>query len=190
MLHWPIREKVALRLPEERFAGELLAVINRNRTDLEQWLPWAATTRTEEDIHSFVRHARSEFQVPQALHFTIFCEGKAAGGCGLKIVDSAAGIGDIGYWLDRVWQGKGIITDCCRALIKYGFEWLNLNRIQIRCAPENARSTAVAKRLGLHYEGILRESLRVGDRLLDLQYYSILRREWHHDQWRLPKPQK
>lgn len=65
-----------------------------------------------------------------------------------------------------------------RALVSYAFDTLELNRIVIRCQPENARSSAIAKRLGLSYEGTLRECAKHNGELHDMEVYSVLRREW------------
>jgi ribosomal-protein-serine acetyltransferase len=180
MLRWAIREDVELRLPEERYADEMLAAVNRNRERLEQWLHWAHSTHTREDVLAFVQMARRDFQKPDALHLLIFRKGKIAGGCGL-ILNERSNLGEIGYWIDAGLEGKGIVSDCCRALIGHAFRELNLNRVQIRCAPGNGRSGAVAKRLGLTYEGTRRQTLRTNDRLDDEECYGLLRAEWTGD---------
>jgi ribosomal-protein-serine acetyltransferase len=69
------------------------------------------------------------------------------------------------------------VGDCCRALIGYAFRELNLNRVQIRCAPGNSRSAVVAKRLGFAYKGTRRQTLRTNGRLDDEECYGLLRRE-------------
>ena len=71
-----------------------------------------------------------------------------------------AGSGEFGYWLGAEFEGNGI------------------NRIVIRCHPENTRSSAIPKRLGFTLEGTLRECTRLNGELIDMQIYSLLRREW------------
>ena len=66
-------------------------------------------------------------------------------------------MGEIGYWLSEDLQGKGIVTQSCKALIKLGFEVFNFNRIQIPAAEENYKSRSVSERLGFKFEGIIRE---------------------------------
>ena len=70
------------------------------------------------------------------------------------------------------------MTRSCHTLISYAFDTLALNRLAIRCQPENARSSAIATRLGFSYEGTLRESARHNETLHDMAVYSVLRREW------------
>ena len=85
---------------------------------------------------------------------------------------------EIGYWIASKFQGQGIITSACRALIDYAFREWNLNRVEIHCATTNKRSCRVAERLGFQWEGVLREAQLVGTRYLDLNVYGMLAREW------------
>jgi ribosomal-protein-serine acetyltransferase len=177
LLRWPIRDDIELRLPEEKDADELLEAIDRNRDRLEEWLHWAHSTHTREDVLSFVRMARKDFQKPDALHLLIFERGAIIGSCGM-LLNEVNSFGEIGYWIDAECTGKGIVTDCCRALLDYGFGELRLNRVQIRCATGNARSAAIAKRLGFQHEGTHRQAIRTNDRLDDEECYGVLRSEW------------
>jgi ribosomal-protein-serine acetyltransferase len=177
LLRWPIRDDIYLRLPEESDADELLEAIERNRSRLEDWLHWAHATHTREDVLSFVQTARRDFQKPDALHLLIFEKDQIIGSCGM-LLDELSKVGEIGYWIDAQNVGRGIITDCCRALIDYGFGHLHLNRFQIRCACGNTRSSAIPKRLGFLHEGTRRQALRTNDRLDDEECYGLLRSEW------------
>jgi hypothetical protein len=51
-------------------------------------------------------------------------------------------------------------------------------RVEIRAAPENARSRAIPERLGFTQEGTLRQVERVGDRYLDNVVYAMLAEDW------------
>jgi ribosomal-protein-serine acetyltransferase len=54
----------------------------------------------------------------------------------------------VGYWMSADYQGRGIMTDCCKALLNYGFGALGLNRIEIRARTDNVKSRAIPIRLG------------------------------------------
>jgi hypothetical protein len=60
----------------------------------------------------------------------------------------------VGYWLGEQYQGKGLVTAACRALVEHAFFELGLNRAVILCATENEKSCAVAERLGFRREGV------------------------------------
>ena len=91
---------------------------------------------------------------------------------------AAAGTCEIGCWLEPAAEGRGLITSACRMLLSYAFEERGLHRAEWRCRADNARSSAVAARLGMTLEGVLREAWKVGDTFYDKQVWSVLTTEW------------
>ena len=91
---------------------------------------------------------------------------------------AAAGTCEIGCWLEPAAEGRGLITAACRMLLTYAFEERHLHRAEWRCRADNARSSAVAERLGMTLEGVLREAWKVGDTFYDKQVWSVLAGEW------------
>ncbi|HEX5430939.1 MAG TPA: GNAT family protein, partial [Bryobacteraceae bacterium] len=84
----------------------------------------------------------------------------------------------LGYWLGREFQGCGVMTDCCRAVIQHLFAELQLNRVEIHCAAANAKSGAIPRRLGFALEGTEREAQYLNGQFVDQLIYAILRCEW------------
>jgi ribosomal-protein-serine acetyltransferase len=70
------------------------------------------------------------------------------------------------------------MTRAVRALLDHGFEAWGLNRVEIHCGVDNARSRAIPERLGFREEGELLEAERVGDRWVDLSVYAMLAADW------------
>jgi ribosomal-protein-alanine N-acetyltransferase len=70
------------------------------------------------------------------------------------------------------------MTEAVRAVIRFGFRTMNLNRIQGRCEVENIASVRVMEKAGMRLEGVLREHEYSAGKYLDIVMYSILRREW------------
>jgi ribosomal-protein-serine acetyltransferase len=87
----------------------------------------------------------------------------------------------IGYWLGKTHQGRGTMTRTVGVLLDHAFGTWKLNRVEIRAAPENARSRAIPERLGFRQEGTLREAQRIGDRYLDDVVYAMLGSDWSRD---------
>jgi ribosomal-protein-serine acetyltransferase len=98
---------------------------------------------------------------------------------GLKPVDWANRNTEIGYWLAADCQGKGLITEACRAVIDYLFTEWNLHRVAIRVAAGNNRSAAIPRRLGFTLEGTHRHAQKLRDTWLDLQVFGLLADEWN-----------
>ncbi|WP_258224514.1 GNAT family N-acetyltransferase, partial [Aeromonas sp. HMWF017] len=84
----------------------------------------------------------------------------------------------IGYWLAERWQGNGIITRACQALIHHAFEEMGMEKVEISAATDNEPSRAVCERLGMQLEGVTRRAERLGNRIVDHAHYSLLRDEW------------
>jgi ribosomal-protein-serine acetyltransferase len=171
-----IDQHLALRPLELRDADALFRLVDDNRTYLKQWLPWLDNNQTAADSRTFIR--TSEDRANNELISAIYTDHKLIGIIGLNYIDWKNRLSGIGYWLGEPYQRQGIITRACKAVLNYGFTTLNLNRIDIRCATENIRSQAVAKRLGLMYEGTIRDAEWLYDHFVDHHVYSMLQREW------------
>jgi len=85
---------------------------------------------------------------------------------------------EIGYILGKQYWGKGIMTEAIKAALDYGFNEMNLNRIQALIDPRNNASKRVAEKHGFQYEGTFRDyEYEYGD-FIDLNMYSVLKREY------------
>ena len=170
-------ERTVLRSLRDADAAPLFALVDANRAHLRRWLPWVDAVTRVADIGAFVAGAREREKEGQSLELAIEHEGELAGISGFRSLDAANKSGELGYWLREDRGGRGIMTACCRALVRHGFESLGLNRISLAAAVENTRSRRVAERLGFRLEGIEREAEWLYDHFVDLARYSILRRE-------------
>ena len=70
------------------------------------------------------------------------------------------------------------MNEALRALIGYGFEHLNLNRIEADIDPLNEASLKTVKRLGFVREGLLRERWIVNGEISDSVIYGLIRKDW------------
>lgn len=85
---------------------------------------------------------------------------------------------EIGYCLGQQWWHQGIMSEALSAVLKECFEHIGANRVQARHDPENPHSGMVMKKCGMHYEGILRQTMRSNRGITDCAVYSMLRSEW------------
>ena len=85
---------------------------------------------------------------------------------------------EIGYVLSRSYWGQGYMAEATRAIIAFGFREMNLNRVQAMCDVPNIGSARVMEKIGMRFEGVLREYFFEKGRYIDLKLYSILRSEW------------
>jgi ribosomal-protein-serine acetyltransferase len=104
--------------------------------------------------------------------------GEFVGLIGLVRVHERTKSGELGYWVDRKAEGKGLVSRACAAMLDHAFGELGLRRVEIRLAASNSRSRAVPERLGFTLEGTARQAEPVGDRWEDLLVFGMLASEW------------
>src|SRR5215204_1243040 len=178
MFGYELGENTELRLLEERHAEQLADLTDRNREHLRAWLPWVDASRTVEDRKNFIRGALEQFAHNKGFVAGIRYEGCLAGVISYNSIDWENRSTELGYWLGEEYQGKGLVTAACRALVDHAFLELGLNRVIISCATENKKSCAIAERLGFRREGIERQAVWLYDHFVDHVTYSALASEW------------
>ncbi len=85
---------------------------------------------------------------------------------------------EISYALARPYWGRGLAVEAVRAVVRFGFCSMDLNRIEALVHPQNLASRRVLERLAMTNEGTLREAVSVRGVPTDHLIYSLLRREW------------
>jgi ribosomal-protein-serine acetyltransferase len=167
-----------LELLRPYHAAALFAAIDSDRDRLRIYLPWVDQTRSEEDSVAFIKGSLEKLAADRSLELGIFSETRVAGVIGLRGLSDPNRQAEIGYWLHGAFEGRGIMTRACRAVIDHAFGDLGLNRIRILCATDNLRSQGIPQRLGFQREGLVREAEKLTDRFADLIIYGMLAREW------------
>lgn len=85
---------------------------------------------------------------------------------------------ELGYWIGKAYWNHGFCTEAARAVLRYGFEYLNLNRIYAHHFKPNQASGRVMKKLGMRHEGTLVEHIKKWDQYVDYEVYGIARKEY------------
>ena len=169
---------IELRLLEERHAGTVYTLVDRNRAHLREWLPWVDSTRSLQDIETYIKVGLQLLADNGAFNAGIWLNDELVGVVSYHRIDWADSTTAIGYWLAAGHQGSGIMTHAVRQMIDYAFDELHLNRAEIHCAISNARSRALPERLGCVEEGVLHQAEWLNDRFVDHVIYAVLARDW------------
>lgn len=117
-----------------------------------------------------------ECRVAATYAVTRMADGVLLGAAALTF-DAAHDAAELGYWIGKPYWGAGYATEAVRTLVAWGFDEAGLNRIHAGHFPENVRSAAVLRKVGLRYEGRSRERVKKGGAYRDLDRYALLRRE-------------
>jgi ribosomal-protein-serine acetyltransferase len=165
--------QVALIAPAHAQAVYDLVVANRDY--LRPWLGWVDNMQDIGFIEQFIGNCERHHQAGTDHAFVILENGTVVGRIGVYKVDVYNRIGEIGYWIAAHAQGRGLITQACQAITQYGFDTLQLNRIEVKCAVENIKSQAIPERLGFVKEGVLRQAEFLHGRFVDLVLYAKVR---------------
>jgi ribosomal-protein-serine acetyltransferase len=173
-----IDEKTHMKILELADAAELFELTNNSRKHLKEWLPWLDFTQTEEDSKDFIKGTLQKYASGNGFSAGIWYEGKLAGTIGYQEMSKLHKSVSIGYWIGEGFQGKGLVTRACNALIHYAFNDMDLNRIEIRVATENHKSKAIAERLGFTCEGQIRKCEWLYDHYVDHYVYGLLKEDY------------
>jgi ribosomal-protein-serine acetyltransferase len=169
--------RTRLRTPSRADAEPLFALIDAGRAYLRRWLPWVDASTRAEHTRGFLELAIAAGLDGRSLVLVIEHDGALAGTAGFNTIDAANRSCEIGYWLREDFQGRGVVTGACRALVRHAFDSLALNCVKLAAATENAKSRAIPERLGFHLDGVLREQEWVDGRFVDHAVYTLLRRD-------------
>lgn len=159
-------------------APEAFAIVDAERARLREWLPWIDDTVDVEGERRYLSGIEVANAAGEGLHATIRRAGELDGLVGLRI-DALHRSAEVGYWLSERSVGRGVMTRAVAAMFGLAFGALGLHRVELLAATENARSRAVAERLGMSFEGIRREAEELPRGFVDLAMYACLAQDWH-----------
>lgn len=129
----------------------------------------------EEHAREFIRTEAKQNE--QRLSIRLRSDGNLCGGVGLH-PSPGHQHAELGYWLGVPFWGRGYATEAAAAVVRYGFEQLQLHRIFASHFEGNVASQRVLQKLGMRHEGCLRQHILKWGQFLDLQLYAILRQEF------------
>lgn len=176
----------ALDLPEKPFLKELLSkrmTLKLSQVGHAQSL-WQTIKKDRElgsstwaYVHSldqakdYLRKKSLKNPGPEMTYFLFSKKDELMGSVHLHTFSYADHRVEIGYWVSRVYEGKGFASEAVQALEKEVTR-LGFHRIEIRCQPRNTRSVNLAKRNHYVLEGTLRQDTRVEGGFLDTAVYG------------------
>ncbi|MEI5103530.1 GNAT family protein [Streptomyces sp. PmtG] len=108
----------------------------------------------------------------------IWWGGGLVGAVILRRLEAEAGIAEAGCWLEPAGVGKGLVTRAARVLIDWAVEARGIHRVEWVVASGNAPSIAVAERLGMTRDGVLKESYLYRGVRHDEEIWSVLAPTW------------
>lgn len=139
------------------------------------WLPWLHEGYSPDDSARWIADSLAGRAHGDAHIFGIFdAAGRVLGDIGLNRIDPKRRSANLGYWVRTSAQGQGVATRAAQALARYGFDVLELVRIEVVVAVDNTASRRTAERLGAHFDGISPNRIMLGGAAAPAAVYSLL----------------
>jgi [ribosomal protein S5]-alanine N-acetyltransferase len=134
---------------------------------------------TEENAVNWILTHREAFEKGKTLNLAITLPpgGEVVGAIGLGI-DQHNLLAEMGYWVGVPYWNQGYCTEAARAVLAYAFETLGLNRVEARHMTRNPSSGRVMEKIGMQFEGKLRQQIQRWGVFEDANIYAILREDY------------
>ena len=171
------------RLILRRFKVEDAEAMYRNWASDEEvtkfltWPPHSSVEITKDILKNWINDYKNKDSYNWAI--TIKENGDEPIGS-IGVVDSNERINmvHIGYCISKKWWNKGITSEALKALIKYFFKEVGVNRVESRHDPNNPNSGKVMIKCGMKYEGTMRQADINNQGICDYSMYGILAKEY------------
>ncbi|TDD27865.1 N-acetyltransferase [Actinomadura sp. KC06] len=169
-----LADNAELRPLEPWQAVEFAEHAERVRGDIDRYIPWARQVVDEATAREFLQAYALKQAKDQGRIYGIWLDGVLQGGTVFRTFDAAMGVCEAGVWLAVEARGRGLITTAVRHMIDWAFATRGMHRVEWLCDPRNTASAAVAERLGMTCEGVLRQGFVLDGDRRDVQVWSIL----------------
>ncbi|WP_130858719.1 GNAT family N-acetyltransferase [Gracilibacillus phocaeensis] len=86
---------------------------------------------------------------------------------------------EIGYALAEDYWNSGLVTEATERILAFGFEEMQLERIQAKCIAANIGSARVMEKAGMTFEGTMRKAIYHDNQHWDAKLYAIINKDFH-----------
>jgi RimJ/RimL family protein N-acetyltransferase len=176
-------DRLIIRCYRMEDASMLLKAITDSLDHLRPWMPWAKNPPANpESATRILSTFQEKFHLDEDYFFGIFnkAENELIGSTGLH-TRTGEHAREIGYWINVAHLQQGYATEAVSALIKIGFTIENLERIEIRCDPDNLISQKIPQALGFSRIAIrLNDMMDAEGNPRDTMIWSLLRKDFLH----------
>ena len=178
MISIPVNKDVVLRSYERADAQSLFDAVHRSRGHLAPWLVWVRDTTKPEHSLEYIEYCLHKAETQTELVLGIRICDSIVGSVGMHQWDHAARRAQLGYWIGKEYEGRGLVHQSLEKFIGFLFLQAGLNKLEIHFVEGNKRSARVAESLGFRVEGVLRQAVVRNGLLEDLVITGLLKDEW------------
>jgi ribosomal-protein-serine acetyltransferase len=164
----------------EEDVSALFVAARESMVEVGRWLPWCHENYSIEETRQFISSRASSSQGDEWYSFGIFEQvgGRFLGGVGINFINHVHQMANLGYWVRTSAAGRGVATMATRAVAKFAFAQIGLQRIEIVAAVDNIPSQRVAEKAGAVREGVLRNRLLIRGTSVDAVLFSLIPKDF------------
>jgi ribosomal-protein-alanine N-acetyltransferase len=165
-----VKNKISIRYQQVGDARRFFEILNS-----PNFYYFPAKPKTIKEEREFLQKNAALRQSGEQLNYSILLNSKVVGATGIHIDPRRNYSGEIGYFVDEAYWGRGIACEAVRQLEEIAFNELGIVRIEINMLKQNKASERVAIKCGYRKEGIGRKKLQLNGEYLDCYVYSKVR---------------
>lgn len=174
-------ERLILReLNKEDFASVHSYASN---PEVSKYLPWEPNSEVDTQVFldGVIKYQFDSPRYDYEMAVVTRVDNQLIGACSIHVSSPQNREGWIGYCYNKQHWRSGYASEAAKAIIKFGFDDLQLHRIFATCDPNNVGSAKVLEKIGMKREGHLREHKWQKGKWRDSFLYSILEHEYRNN---------
>jgi ribosomal-protein-alanine N-acetyltransferase len=175
-------ERLVVRTPQFEDVDEWIEARSKNKRFLKPFEPtWPRSYLTKDfQIKRYSRQMR-EWASDHRYAFLV-CDKKTGyivGGVNVNNVTRfASQTAAFGYWIDKNFQQKGYMTEAVAIMVDFGFDILDLKRLEIACLLDNKKSQRIAEKLNFREIGIAKKYLEINGKRQDHVLFGLSKEDY------------
>lgn len=138
------------------------------------------TYTTNQEINDLLDIYISAYENPNYYRWAIISKknSECIGQIAYFLVNEKNHFAELEYCIGKSFQNKGYATEAAKAVISFGFNDINLHKVQISHKSNNPKSKKVIEKCGLKYEATFKDYFYNDGKYIDRLYYSIFKAEF------------
>lgn len=168
----------SLQLYAARDTAAFFELLKKNKTHLRPWINWVDAINTLQDAEQLINARITSFEAQESISLFIVQDQKIIGSIGMFHWRKDIKCAEVGYWMDKDFENKGILSKALEVLIVYLFNQVQLNKIELQFNAQNKASGAIAKKFNFKIEGIIRANYAINGTLEDSVLVGLLHTDW------------
>ncbi|MHA2253478.1 MAG: GNAT family N-acetyltransferase [Candidatus Kariarchaeaceae archaeon] len=175
-------ERLIIRKYEQDDGKAYYDLLQKNHDHLEEEVSEVRKLKNSADAEIFIRKLISQWIIRKRFVLAI-CEKESKriiGQIWIEPIKWEFPLLQIGYYIDKGEEGKGLVTESVKACLSFLFNHVKARKVEIHCKATNKKSYRVAERCGFKKEAHLRDRVMTNEGIIgDLLYYGLLNSEYH-----------